>query len=365
MPNRGSLDAEWVTLCDKWPSTLNKDAMPESLAENESPDAYGLGLDKSNALYYEASPSVGTAWAGISTVSAPTYPPATCTWRFFNNRLFGYVTAGGTTLYYGAYGYDSHYMIQDLGYVPVDYENSNITNVIPFGNNVAVFKDDYLYVIRNADSSGSGFVAELVKQASGLPVAGNVISMDGVLVWLNTHGLFAYDGQSITELSYSLRSSLAPFVSSSITSLTGDFEKKRVIGLSGATPKFILQLGGEKPQLFDYSTSGFKWTSKTLVAEDAAPIMIDKVCLVYQYSASDRASVTLGVKVNDTWKTESAFAIRPGADASGNGFVEIPLTNVYACRKFALKITDISSSFYISSILVHLKQGGVKGYATK
>ena len=364
MPNRGTPNSEWITLENKFPCSLNKDSAPEALSDGESPDAYGMGIDKAGYLYADSSPSTGATWNGIGTTTAPADAPATCVWRFFNNRLWGYVTAGGTTLYYGAYGYDTDYLIQDLGFIPCDYENTNITNVIPFGDQAAVFKGDNLYVVMNSDSPSGSLVSKYVKQASGLPVAANVIAIDDTLVWANTHGMFSYDGRSITELTRPIRDNLAPFVSTSIDEIKADFQKRRVIGLNSSATKFIIELG-DKPQLYDYSTSGFKYTSKTLVADDASPLLVDKVGLIYQYDATDRASVTLGIKINDDWKKEDAFPIRPSVDSSGNGFVEIPLRNFLACRKWALRITALSSSFYVNAIKIHLKQGGVRGYANK
>jgi len=367
MPFRGTPDSEWIVLADKFPVTLARDAAPESLQSNETPEAYGLGIDKNSYLYIAPSVSGGTAWTGIATVSEPAYAPATCTWRYAHGRLWGWETESGSNLlYYGDYGYDSNYFFKGLGYVPVADESSVITNVIPlWGGKVAIFKSDHLYLIDNADNPGDSFTAHYVKQSSGLPVAGNVIVIDDLLVWANTYGIFAFDGQSIRELTYPIRSSLAPFVSTSLTTFEADFEKRRVVGLNSTTSKCVIDLNGEKPMLYDYSTSGFRFTSRTLVAEDASPLVIDRAGLIYQYSASDRASITLEVAINGTWKKEDAFAIFPTRDSTGNGWAEIPLQNVFACRKFALRITALTSSFYISAIKIHLKQGGAKGFSSK
>jgi len=362
MAERGTPSAEWVPLATKFPCTLSKDMAPEAIADGESPDAFGLGIDKPGWLYYDSAPSSGTAWTGINTVSAPTYAPATCTWRYCFNRLFGF-PATGATVYYGAMNYDSTYLLQNLGFIPVDDsgESSDITNIVPIlGGLVAVFKSANLHIIRNADSPGGSLTAEYVKQSTGLPVAGNVLVMDDTLIWCNTHGVFSYNGQTITELTLPIRNNLGTFVSTAVTSLTADFEKRRVIGLN-TTGKFIIDLN-DKPMLYDYSTSGFRFTSKTLVAEDASPLLIDKIMLVYQYSASDSATVNIDVKINDEWKTESTFTIRPATD---NGMAMIPLSNMLACRKFAMRITNMSSSLYINSIMCHVKTGGVMGYSNK
>lgn len=361
MPERGAWSPQWVPLATKWPVSLATDVAPEVLPDGKTPDAYGLGLDKPGYLYYEASPSSGTAWKGIDTVSTPTNTPLTGTqyWRFYHGRLWGY-KLDSNKVTYSAYGYDSNYIADGLSYVMCDYESSNITNVIPFGDNIAVCKSDYLYIIRNANNPGNGFVAEYVGQQYGLPVAANVIAVDNTLYWANTHGIFSYDGQQIVEVSQAVRNSLAPFVSSSITSLRADFEKRRIIGYNAAT-KFIIE-PGQEPSLYNYNTAGFRFTSRTLVSEEVEPLLINKIGLSYQYNASALAKVSIDVKINDTWKTESEKMIRPAED---NGRVEIQLANMQTCRKFAMRITSMSASFYVSKIMAHVKTGGVMGYSNK
>ena len=360
MPERGQWQATWVPIAAVFPQTLSKDAAPESLKDGQTPDQFGAGVDKSGYLYVEPSVSAGTAWSGIATVATPTNTPLTGDqiWRFAYNRLFGYqITTNRLT--YGAHGYLTNYILSDLGYVPVDFESSNITQVVPFGNQIAVFKTDCLYVIRNSDSPGAGMVAEYVKQSTGLPVAGNVIAVDNTLYWLNTYGLFSYDGQNIVELTEPVRNNLGTFSSTLITSLTADFQQRRVIGLNGADTKFVVVLG-QTPELYDYSTTGFRFTTRTLVGKEGEPFLIDKISLVYQYSANDYATLGLDVKINDTWKTESQFRITPSSD---NGRAEFALTNALSCRKFALRITSLSAGCYVSNILVHVKQGGNTGYS--
>ncbi|MDD5485942.1 MAG: hypothetical protein PHW65_00045 [Dehalococcoidales bacterium] len=361
MPERGIISKEWFPIASKFPATLVKDNAPETLTDGQTPDAYGLGLDKPGYLYYQASPSSGDTWDGSRSCSAPTYAPDTCVWQYAHNRLWGYVTAGSTKLYYGDCGYDTEYYIKGLGYVDCNQESSYITNVIPFGGNVAVFKSDHLYIIANADNPENSFAASFVKQAVGLPVAANALAIDNVLVWANTHGVFATDdGRNIIELTMPVRSSLTPFYSTAITSMMADFEKKRVVGYTTST-QFIIELKNE-PQLFDYSTSGFRFTTRTIVAEDAQPLVVDQIALVYQYSASEKASVNVEVKINDTWKSESTTRITP---AINNGIAIIPLENVFACRKYALRLSNISPSLYINNILIKIKQGGVLGYSSK
>ena len=361
MAERGSWQPQWVDIAAKFPASLSKDSSPEIIKDGETPEAYGMGSDQPGLLYVESSVPTGTVWDGITTVAAPTNAPATATWRFAFNRLWGFA-ATGTTLYYGAYGYTTNYLIQDLGFCPVDsQESADIVQVVPFGTSIAIFKAACLYVIGNADAPSGNFVANYVKQASGLPVVGNVIAMDNKLYWVNTSGVFQYDGNNIVELTTPIRNNLGAFASGQITTLNADFAKKEIIGLNGADTKFVI-VPGENPELYDYSTTGFRFTTRTIVGAEVEPLLIDKVAFAYQYSASEQATIDFDVKINDSWKSESQLKIRP---AESNGRIEVALTNMFACRKFAMRITDMSNSLYISKIMAHIKTGGTTGYSNK
>ena len=361
MAERGQWASQWTSIAEQFPATLAKDMNAEVLEDGKTPDSFGLGIDRPGFLYYDSAPSSGTVWNGISTIAAPTNAPVTATWRFIHNRLFGF-PAAGTTLYYGAYGYDSTYLLQNLGYIPVDsFESGNIVQCVPFGGNVAVFKTDCFYVVRNADNPGASLTAEYVKQSSGLPVTGNVIALDDKLYWANASGVFQYDGKNILELTEPIRNNLGTFASGEITTLRADFSQKKVVGRSASDTEFVIALG-DNTKLYDYSTTGFKFETRTLVGEEGEPLLVDKIGFIYQYSTSEQATVDFGVKINDSWKNKNQLKIRPAND---NGWAEMGLTNVLACRKFALRITNMSSGLYISKILIHVKQNGNRGYSAK
>jgi len=358
---RGQWASSWVSLAEKFPHTLAKDIAPEALENGQVPDAYGMGLDKKGFLYVESSVPDGTVWNGIATVSAPTDAPATATWRFSHGRLWGW-SALGTTLFYGAYGYTNDYLIQGLGYVPVDsQESAVIVQVVPFGNSIAIFKASALYVIKNADAPSGNFIAEYVKQSSGISVVGEVVAMNDVLYWCNASGVWSFDGNQIVELTKMIRNNLGTFASDQIVTLRADFSRNEIIGRGASDTKFII-VPSAKPELYDYSTDGFKFVTRTLVGEEGEPLLVDKIGFIYQYSTSEQATVDFGVKINDKWKNEDQLKIRPAND---NGWAEMGLTNVLACRKFALRITGMSSGLYISKILIHVKQGGGRGYSAK
>ena len=364
MAERGAWKADWIPIAQKFPATLAKDSSPEALNDGESPDAYGLGIERDGYLYAASSAPDGSTWNGSGYASAPTNSPLsgfTEQWIFALNRLWGWTPdVDAAKLYYSAFGYDSNYLLAGLGYIPCDYEQSYIKRAVPFGDNIAVFKNDCLYVVGNSSNPGSFLISSYFGQSAGLPAVGNVMVMRDILYWANTYGIWAFNGQQINELTQPIRNNLGTFESGSIDSFNSDFAKNDLIGRSGSTTKFVVRMG-ERPMLFDYSTSGFRFTTRTIVGADGEPLLIDKIALVYQYS-SDKAYFKFQVKINDTWKDEQTYQISPEND---NGRCEIQLDNFLACRKFALRVTDMTDGLYVARIMVHVKQGGVLGYSNK
>lgn len=365
MAERGQTDASWVTVSSKFPSTLAKDAPPETLENGQTPDAYGLGLEYPGYLYYESAPATGSAATQLTDVTAPvTANPissGTQHWRYWGNRLWGY-SESSNVLWFGAMGYTTAFVYDGLSKVEFDVESANITGlgILPLSNTVLVAKGEYLYAIPNADSTSGNFQARYVRRDFTFTTINNILG--NTFYAANTKGIFGFDGQNVTELTYPIRNNLGAFSTGTILYLYADYSKNRLIGQDATTTKFIIDLGGEGAKLFDYATTGFRFTTPTLQGKDAEPLLIDKVALHYTYTAGARATVDVDVKINDLWKTEKRFTITPATD---NGRIELPLNNVLACRRWAVRLNSISPSLYISAIQAHVKQGGVQGYSNK
>lgn len=368
MADRGTL-AQWATIAGDFPATLVRDIAPEYLKDGQTPDSYGLGIDRPGYLYAEPSVSTGTYWDAMATVSTPTDTPisGSQTWRYWHNRLWGWPTSWPTVattdkVYYGAAGYDTDYLIDGLGYFPLNDATEIVYQVVPFGPNMAVFTTDNLYIVRNAAASGYALNAEHVRQAGSVNIPSDVVSVDGVLYWANTRGIFAYDGQNVRELTQPVRSSLAPFSYSTVRKLYANFDRHRIVGLNASDATAFIIEPGEQVGLYDYSTSGFRFTTRTLAGKEGEPLVIDKVAFTYQYSGTTAPTIGLDVKINDTWKTDVDHRIQFTQD---NGRSEAALDNMLACRRFALRVRSMTSGLYVSQIMVHVKQGGVWSYSGK
>jgi len=365
MSERGQGEARWVTISSSFPARLNRDKAETKLEDGETPDAYGQGLDRDGYLYAAAAPT-GVVYDLLADVTAPANAPATVTaryWHFFFSRLFTWDT-GEALVRFGAPGYESDFIRQSNSgrlWCDTGADTSNVTGICPFAKKVAVFKDERLYIVDGASSLHGQFSSEFATVDAGLTYRQNTLGMWNQLVFVNSDGVFVYDGEQLAEVTRNMRGELAPFSDATCVALKGDWRRGHVM-LMDATDDVIGVVSLSKGfGLFDYSTAGFRFTTPSLQAERAEPLLIDKLALIYKTNES-RWNVKVDVKINDTWYEQGSRNVE---NSNSNGRVELDLNDVLACRRWAMRITELDSSVYISEIQARVKTGGVKGYSAK
>jgi len=363
---RGQPEFRWTELATQFPASLVTEIAPEKLKDGQTPDSYGMGLDRAGLLYASSYTDVGSrcsTWAAASTpTSAPT---GITTWRYHLDRLWGYMTTG-QNLYFGAFGNYTYYMKQAAGRVLLDAESANLTGVQPFGASLAIFKAGLLYVLPNADDSSAGFASRLVAE-QGTDSENKTIGLNNVIYFANANGVWGSDGSGLMEMTRLIRNNLGDVKAASITYLNADFAKARLIGylVSGETTivKFVILPGGQgEPEIFTYSGSNFRFTSRTLATNEGMPLMVDKIALNYEYDSTVRADISWQVKINDQWKAVEQARVMPVVAA---GRVELATNYVFAARRWAFRLTSIPSGFYIRSIEANVKTTSESGYAVK
>jgi len=358
---RGRADFQWVDIATRFPATLVKDIAPEKLQDGQTPDAYGMGIDKQGVLYRLGYTNIGERSSTWVVVGTPLNPPASgLTWKYQFNRLWGYAT-NGNKLYYGAPGNVSNYFVQDMGSLQIDAEDGNITGVYPFGGNLGIAKASNLYVVPNADNTSGGFSADMVAE-QGAGSEANMVGMGDVLFIANANGVWGTSGQDLQELTRPIRENLGTVSGGSIDALNADFERGRIIGSSSSATVFVIEPGGEGgASIFAYDGSEFRFTTRSLMGPTGGPVVVDKISLSYEYTGG-QIDVSWQVKINDTWK--AVERVRRGSDTE-RGRIELATNSVLACRRWAMRLTDIPSGFYIHRIQARVKMEGVLGYATE
>jgi len=127
------------------------------------------------------------------------------------------------------------------------------------------------------------------------------------------------------------------------TAVLKDEENRRIIG----TAKFVYDVRSKK--FFDYSSTGFRFTSRTLMAEDYSPITVSKLGFVIENAGKKRRTMKVQIKRDKGWEDEEKVTIL--YDETGRTFLEWPLPQFLAARNFTMRITSMPSDVYIRKIL--------------
>jgi hypothetical protein len=359
---RGVMDSGWIILAKSFPAGLNKLVASEVLSDGQTPDAYGLGLDEPGYLYADSIPTGYEANPFYTAVTEPTCcPDWGLTWYYWFDRLWA-ISDDGLSVYYGAYGYKTNFIYQRRGLAGFYATGGKTyTSLAPFGNNMALFSADGVDVIQNANSPNGDFaISELIK-TEGCSADNRAVFLGSNLYFINANGVWTIGNYMASEVTEIVRTDIAPFSTDTSTVLQYDERRKLVVGLDGdSNEQFAIQEQGENLALFDYSTTGFRFTTTTFMASGGNPLAVDKIAIIYKTTGTDKKYLSFEVKINDDWKSEGRRNI---VDANEKGRIEFPINNAYACRRWAVRLTELSSNVYISSIQAKIKQGGVIGYS--
>jgi len=198
-------------------------------------------------------------------------------------------------------------------------------------------------------------------QSQGCAASNRAISLGQNIYFANANGIWTVGDFDAVEVTQAVRNSLAPFSTATATVLHRDEQRGIVVGLDGSSNVQFAISQGEQATLVDYSTTGFRYTTPTLMATAGSPIAVDKIAIVYEATGTDRKSMTFATKIDDTWQPTQTNHL---SDSQGKGRVEIPVNNMYACRRWAMRITALSSNVYLNNIQAKIKQGGVIGYTS-
>lgn len=349
--------ARWTPLAAKFPASLAKDVAPELLEDGLTPDAYGLGLDEPGSLY-PGSIQTGTTRLTATTATAPgsNFSPHTitgATWYYWEGfeRLWGHV---GTNIIVGAYGYkDQLYAQGGFGLFPFSYGTGNIVTLIPFGNSVAAVKSDCTMVINRATDRRGGFDDGIVIQDFFASASTDVTEYAGQVYASNASGIFRLsENGKVEELSYPIRNNLGNLTGADLKAV---YTQGRIIGNDG-TKKYTVDAatGG----LYDYSTSGFRWTSRTLAMPDEKRLRVPRLAFLIRLTNDSDATMSYQVKGDDdVWKDEESVVFRNEYDGFAWVEVELPDEMSLVQQKWAMRITAMSSNLRINQVNVLLEEG--------
>ena len=323
-----------------FPPRLNTDDDAWTLKPNESPACYGVDLDAAGFLKTGSVPTGDTAIARTyEGVKLYGVGDATATYTLYHNRLW---LRTGAKLYYGAPEYTDKYVPDGLGYVEFKQDSSfsdHYKTFLPIsGGGIAVLTTHGAYPVTPARG---GFDIGTVQQA--LAVAGSTYATHdgaGTIYVSNTGGVWAWDGREVRELTRAVRNSLGTF--GTATALTMDYDRRRVIG----TSKFVVDL--PSGALFDYGTSGFLWTSRTMAGrEQFSP---ERIIFMVEHSGTSDGSVGLAWEIEEEgWSNVDTVDLK----YRGRKYSRVEYTGrlpAARCHKFRIRLTSLSSTVKIREV---------------
>ena len=328
-----------------FPPRLNTEVPASELNTAETPDAYGLDLEADGVIAKSTVPSSTSRVQKSVTIGAETYY-----WHY--DRLWRFT---GTELMVGAMSYDAIWL-RDGHSLYFNEDSGAILAIVPFGrDNMMVMKATGSYVIENCfDTRGPLFfnrgpmIQELAPAA-----ATKVIEIDGLIYAANATGIFAYDGRAgkVEEVTRLIRGGTSTWWNAA---LTADYNKKRVVAGTG-----LAMVG---TSAYRYSGSTFRYTTPELRNAEHRPIAVQTIIFVVRHPSTAIGTLTYQCRVEGTnWTPTKTIPISYESGAYTIVRASVPSPCDGACRRFQLRITDITGSKQIERILVDVEAMGFDG----
>lgn len=328
---RGDLINGFTVLADSFPPSLNTSDDPTKLKTFESPSVHGAAVTTDGLLSVGTIPTAQTNPITQYTVGGHVYD-----WHY--NRLWRSV---GTILFIGAPNYTDAFVRQGLAEIPTD---ETIIQFQPcFQSDMWLMSSSGSYFLKQANRIQTEREPERWVKDFYTTSAGYAAVLNGIPYVSNARGVFSHDGQALKEVTRAVRYVPGIFASSA---LSVDFERQYLIG-----PNWCIDTQAGK--LFDFSTTGFSFMSRTLTqAGGFPPFAVERVVFNVVHSDENTGGIT--------WQTsfeEDDFVVQQPVncvyDQDQISRIDVAIdSDVRTAHKFRLQITGMDSNIAIRSIEV-------------
>jgi len=343
-----------------FPPGLNLDTPATDLPPWESPDCYGLDLavDGKVGKGTITIPSAA-ATARVSKTVTLTEGALSVPYKWHYQRLWNITNRTAATasalLKVGAPLYDNMYYQQGPDMI-FNEDANTILVLIPFEpESMAVLKASGAHILSNcSDTRGTAYFGRTpLIQELYVAAANRAVELDGLLFVSNADGLIGYKGGKSVEFTRKVRQNLGTtFVNQA---LTCDYEKHRVIGGSA----FVYEADTEK--LFKFSGSTFRFTTRAFHAPDYRPMSPDRLFFTIEHGTAVDGKLKYQVKYDDaSWQDVETVPL-PYEQGTFT-VVDEGLRDARSCRRFQVRITDLSTSKYVKEIRADTAWFGVDDY---
>jgi hypothetical protein len=333
-----------MPLATQFPAALDSDTDETKLKDGQTPDAYGLGIDAPGLLMAGTVPTSAARIVKTYTIAPP---PEEWTWYY--RRLW---RASAANLLFNAPEYTASLVRHGLGALSFDEDAEPIVTFFPFAaDSMFVAKSTGGYSVPGADRMSDRYIDELqhgnIVPSLKVAAAANATELDQLAFVSNAGGLYSWDGRTASELTGNLKVRIATFQS---CALTLDVANRRIVGRRATEPTALWAYDLDAKAFYDYSTAGFRFTSRTLAAA-GKPLQIVKVGFLYENTTKDDGELTLQVRRDMDWEDEIVCPLR--WKETTRAWYEQSMPNVDAARKFTVRLTALSANIRIRQILVN------------
>lgn len=323
-------ELRWHSIARDFPPGLDTDTDPTRLQDGFTPDAYGLELN------YPGKLMVGTVPTG-TVATAKTYTIDSNTWKWFFKRAW---RASGANLYYNAPEYTEVVLYQDLGVMSFDEDGNALATFFPVGPNMFVAKSTGGYFVDNAFSLDGKFTHGDILESMAVGTDGNAAAWNGIVYASNGYGLMASDGRSVAEITEKVRTIGSKFQSKTVTV---DRQRGRLV----IDAKMVYDPATKR--LYDFSTSGFRWTSRVMIDPTGRPFLVDAVAFDCERTDETNIEMTLQVKRDSSdWEGEESVTV-VYEEGSRNRFI-YNLERATEARRFQIRVTAMTGNVKITGV---------------
>lgn len=262
----------WMKLAGSFPAGLVTNQPDSLLKEGDSPNVTNLDINADGYMAYGAQPT------GTARVQKE-YTISLSPWYMHYRRLW---QGSLTQIKYNSPEYTDVILKQGKGWIDcTDDATSVLIKPIPIGTGGLIFfKGTGAYILPSADNLGGNFGNPVFQQEAFVTDISYAAELDGLVYFVNTHGLFSVNVQGKVEL-------LSDAVDGNLTpaAITMDYSNKYVnIGTA-----MTYRVSDGKFFKYDTTTAILDYYSPQLRSKDNSTISVNKVAFEF-----DKTSTTSG-----------------------------------------------------------------------
>ena len=346
-------------LAGDFPPTLNTADAPTDLEPNESPDCYGIDIDKDGRIKRSTTMPTGTSRVQ-KTITLSTIPYYWHYGRLWNITNLTAATASNV-LRYGALIYNDIYVQQRNGRIYFDEDAQTIVAIVPVEpDSMVILKSTGGYALTNISDTRAFFQRTDIIQELQCAAAARTIEIDNTVFVSNALGLQGYRDGGTVDFTRPVRDALTNYQN---LNLTADYVNKQVIATnaSDSTTGFVYDITSKK--ILRWTGGTFRYTTRQFRLPDWKPFTVDRLLFTIEHNTVANENIKYQVKFEDEpWS--KVYTIKVPAVEERFTIITEDLERVPSTHRFQLRITELGANKYIKEIRIDSEAFNADDYVT-